>query len=146
MIDCINNYPFDRNRPLLITICVGTVICIGSYLLHGIRFDANLDNLGYKSAEVSGSSALLREKTAGYTPTDRIFVPLGTPWAGRAVTGSVPCARLDYRYEIYRASDHKLCLRAETTQLFIDANGELLPYAPDYYVEWKKRFAVACPK
>ena len=53
---------------------------------------------------------------------------------------------LDYRYEICRLSDHKLCLRAETTQLFIDANGELPPYAPDYYVEWKKRFAVACPK
>lgn len=115
LIDRINNYPFDRNRPLIITICVITVICIGAYLLHGIHFDANLDNLGYKSAKVSGSSALLREKTAGdhrsttfassgktmeeaianfgvlrakldslkhlglvagYTPTDRIFVPL----------------------------------------------------------------------
>lgn len=53
---------------------------------------------------------------------------------------------IDYRYEIYHSSDYELCLRAETTQLFIDANGELLPYAPDYYVEWKKRFAVACPK
>ncbi len=66
MIDRINNYPFDCNRPLLITIYVFTVVCIGAYLLHGIHFDANLDNLGYKSAEVSGSSALLREKTAGY--------------------------------------------------------------------------------
>jgi len=31
-------------------------------------------------------------------------------------------------------------LRAETTQLFIDAAGQLLPYAPDYYVEWKRKF------
>lgn len=55
-------------------------------------------------------------------------------------------ARLDYRYEIYRASDHELCLRAETTQLFIDAEGALMPYAPDYYVEWKRRFVNASSK
>lgn len=49
-------------------------------------------------------------------------------------------ARLDYRYEIYRLSDHKLCLRAETTQLFMDARGALVPYAPDYYVAWKRKY------
>ena len=65
IIDRINNYPFDRNKPLIITICVITVICIGAYLFHGIHFDSDLDNLGYKAPEVTNSSALLREKTSG---------------------------------------------------------------------------------
>ncbi len=49
-------------------------------------------------------------------------------------------ARLDYRYEIYRERDHELCMRAETTQLFIDTNGELMLEEPEYFKQWKERY------
>lgn len=49
-------------------------------------------------------------------------------------------ARLDFRYEIYRQSDHTLCLKAETTQLFIDEKGELALDKPAYFEEWQRRF------
>lgn len=49
-------------------------------------------------------------------------------------------ARLDYKYEIYRERDNKLCIKASTTQLFIDAEGNMLLDMPDYYREWKKKY------
>lgn len=49
-------------------------------------------------------------------------------------------ARLDYRYEIYRESDHELCMKAETTQLFIDANGELMLEKPKYFEQWQAKY------
>ncbi len=51
-----------------------------------------------------------------------------------------PGARLDYRYEIYRQSDHELCLKAETTQLFIDPQGQLMIEKPDYFEAWQHKF------
>lgn len=51
-------------------------------------------------------------------------------------------ARLDYRYEIYRKSDHELCMTAETTQLFIDRQGQLMVDKPDYYTSWQRRWLV----
>lgn len=49
-------------------------------------------------------------------------------------------ARLDYRYEIYRERDHELCMKAETTQLFIDPKGELMLEKPQYFDEWQKKY------
>ncbi|UKK74229.1 acyl-CoA thioesterase [Segatella bryantii] len=49
-------------------------------------------------------------------------------------------ARLDYRYEIYRESDHELCIKATTTQLFIDPQGQLMIDKPDYYKAWQKKY------
>ncbi len=51
-----------------------------------------------------------------------------------------PGARLDYKYDIYRERDNTLCASGETTQLFIDPNGELMVDLPDYYKEWQKKF------
>lgn len=49
-------------------------------------------------------------------------------------------ARLDYRYEIYRESDHELCMTAETTQLFVNAKGELMLEEPEYFQKWKRKY------
>ncbi len=49
-------------------------------------------------------------------------------------------ARLDYRYEIYRERDHALCIKAETTQLFIDAQGELMIDKPEYFARWQQKY------
>ncbi len=49
-------------------------------------------------------------------------------------------ARLDYEYEVYRESDHKLCAKGSTVQLFINPKGELIVDIPDYYKEWQNQF------
>lgn len=49
-------------------------------------------------------------------------------------------ARLDFTYEVRRRSDGKLCVIGRTTQVFIDAAGELLLLPPDYYLEWQKKW------
>lgn len=48
-------------------------------------------------------------------------------------------ARLDYDYEITRQSDGALCLRATTTQLFIDHDEQLMLEDPPYFAEWKQK-------
>lgn len=52
-------------------------------------------------------------------------------------------ARLDYRYEIYRERDHALCIKAETTQLFIDAHGELMIDKPEYFARWQQKYLMS---
>ncbi len=51
-----------------------------------------------------------------------------------------PGARLDYAYEIYRGSDHTLCAKCSSTQLFIDTDGQLMVDKPDYYTKWQEKF------
>jgi len=62
-LDRVNNYPFDRNKTLLIIICVLSVVCIGAYLKTGTRFDADMHNLGYLEDMTEHSEQLLRDKT-----------------------------------------------------------------------------------
>ena len=63
VIDKINAYPFERKKPLLAVIAVLAVVCIGSYLVGGTRFDADMHNLGYNAEITSYSEQLLRSKT-----------------------------------------------------------------------------------
>jgi len=62
-IDRINNYPFDRNKILIILICIISAVCIGAYLKTGTRFDADMHNLGYLEEMTEHSEQLLRDKT-----------------------------------------------------------------------------------
>ncbi len=64
IIDRINSYPFDRNKPLIAIICALTIICIGTWAWKGTSFDTDLNNLGYRSPEVMHSENLLAKKTA----------------------------------------------------------------------------------
>ena len=59
----INDYPFDRKKPLLVTIFILMAICIGAWLVGGTRFDADMHNLGYLDDMTEYSEQLLREKT-----------------------------------------------------------------------------------
>lgn len=63
VIDRINDYPFDRKKPLLWGIGLVTAACIGSYAARGTLFDADMHNLGYKAGRTTRSEELLREKT-----------------------------------------------------------------------------------
>lgn len=63
IVDRINNYPFDRKKPLLLVILAAVVVCIAFYIAGGTRFDADMHNLGYRAENVSYSEDLLRAKT-----------------------------------------------------------------------------------
>ena len=63
LIDRLNNYPFDRKKPLLITIGLIVVVAVGFYLYGGTRFDADMHNLGYLEEMTEHSEQLLRDKT-----------------------------------------------------------------------------------
>lgn len=63
LIDRINAYPIDRNKLLLCGIVVVSAVCIGFYFFGGVRFDADMHNLGYKADITTYSEELLREKT-----------------------------------------------------------------------------------
>lgn len=51
-------------------------------------------------------------------------------------------ARLDYSYEIRRERDNALCVKATTTQLFIDEKQQLMLEEPPYYKEWKQKYSI----
>jgi acyl-CoA thioester hydrolase len=51
-------------------------------------------------------------------------------------------ARIDFSYEVRRASDGLLCATGHTTQLFIDPDGTLMVSLPDYYRAWRERWQV----
>lgn len=63
LIARINNYPIDRNKPLLLIIGILTCICVGYYLYGGTNFDADMRNLGYFPKHIKETEALMRAKT-----------------------------------------------------------------------------------
>lgn len=63
LIDRLNNYPFDRKKPLLIAIALIIVVAVGFYFYGGTRFDADMHNLGYLEERTEHSEQLLRDKT-----------------------------------------------------------------------------------
>ena len=63
IIDRINAYPIDRNKPLLIVITVLTIVCVGYYFYGGTNFDADMRNLGYWPKNLAETEALVRQKT-----------------------------------------------------------------------------------
>lgn len=63
IIEKANNYPYDKNRVLVISSIVIILICSGYYIIGGTRFDANMHDLGYRADITSYSENLLRNKT-----------------------------------------------------------------------------------
>ncbi|MBE6330357.1 MAG: acyl-CoA thioesterase [Paludibacteraceae bacterium] len=47
-------------------------------------------------------------------------------------------AKIIFNYNIYKKSDHSLVLTAQTTQVFMDLEGNLQLSNPEFYEEWKK--------
>ena len=62
-IEAVNRYPFDQKKPLLAVVCLVIVVGVGAYLAGGIRFDADMHNLGYEDPMTEHSEELLRSKT-----------------------------------------------------------------------------------
>ena len=62
-LDRINSYPFDQKKPLLAVVFLAIVISVGAYFVGGIRFDADMHNLGYLDDMTEYSEQLRRKKT-----------------------------------------------------------------------------------
>ena len=62
-VDRLNTYPLDRKKPLLIALAVIIVVCVGAYFIGGVKFDADMHNLGYLEENTEYSEQLLRDKT-----------------------------------------------------------------------------------
>ena len=62
-IENINNYPFDRKKPLIAVVLIVTIVSIVAYLIGGTHFDADMHNLGYEAEITEHSENLLRDKT-----------------------------------------------------------------------------------
>lgn len=94
LIDRLNNYPFDRKKPLIFVLLAITVICIAFYIAGGTRFDADMHNLGYKDASISYSEDLLRRKT--HTgDKEKYFVSSGTTMEEAIENFAVMSEKLD---------------------------------------------------
>ena len=48
-------------------------------------------------------------------------------------------AKVIFNFKIFRKSDMELVATAQSTQVFIDLNREMVLYPPDFVVEWKKK-------
>jgi acyl-CoA thioester hydrolase len=49
-------------------------------------------------------------------------------------------AKIIFDYNIYKKSDNSLVLTAQTTQVFMDLEGNLQLSNPDFYEDWKNNF------
>jgi len=48
-------------------------------------------------------------------------------------------AKIIFTYKIFRKSDKALVATAETTQVFIDLNHEMVLYPPQFVLDWKRK-------
>jgi len=48
-------------------------------------------------------------------------------------------AKIVFNFKVFRKSDNELVATAQSTQVFIDLNREMILYPPDFVVEWKKK-------
>jgi acyl-CoA thioester hydrolase len=49
-----------------------------------------------------------------------------------------PSAKIIYRYEIYNSETNVLCATGETIQVFVDPEGELQLFAPEFFLKWRE--------
>lgn len=99
-------------------------------------FGRNYLGIGYADMQRSGIYAPIYDLHVKY------YAPLAINDVAVIHTRYVykPGARLDYHYKVYRESDGTLCAEGETTQLFIDPDGELMVEKPAYYQEWQNKY------
>jgi len=60
IVNRINSFPIDRNKPVII--CLSAVILICLFLAHNVKFDNDLSHIGYKEPKVLRSFQLYNEK------------------------------------------------------------------------------------
>ena len=53
---------------------------------------------------------------------------------------NTPAAKVIFEYKIYRSSDMRLAATGETTQVFLDREGDLSLVVPKFFAAWKKKW------
>ncbi len=67
ILEKINSYPYEKQRWLIVLI---TLVCVVSFIASDhVRFDSNLQNIGYNAPRVVKSKNLLASKTTGSAST-----------------------------------------------------------------------------
>lgn len=113
LIDRITAYPFDRKKPLLVTIVVVMAVCVGAYFVGGTRFDADMHNLGYLEDMTEYSEQLLREKT--YTgEKQKYFASLGKTMEEAIENFALLDRKLDSLQQLGLVKDY-----THTNQIFV---------------------------
>ena len=51
-------------------------------------------------------------------------------------------AKIEFDYEIHEAQTDLLIATGHSVQVFMDLNYQLMWYAPDFFIEWKKQWGV----
>ncbi|MBT3173476.1 MAG: acyl-CoA thioesterase [Lentimicrobiaceae bacterium] len=51
-------------------------------------------------------------------------------------------AKIKFDFKVYRKSDNVLVATAQSTQVFIDMDHEMLLYPPDFAIKWKRKFGL----
>lgn len=99
-------------------------------------FGRHYPGIGYADMQAAGIYAPV------YDMHVRYLAPLGMNDVAEIHTRYVhkAGARLDFSYEVFRASDHTKCAEGTTTQLFIDSQGQLLLEEPAYYAQWLEQY------
>jgi acyl-CoA thioester hydrolase len=99
-------------------------------------FGRHYPGIGYADMQREGIYAPIYDLHAKY------FAPLRVNDEVEIHTRYIfhPGARLDYQYQVFRASDHVLCAEGATTQLFIDGQEQLMLDLPDYYRQWQQKW------
>ncbi len=52
-------------------------------------------------------------------------------------------AKILFEYSVFRESDGALAMEAFSMQVFLNQKNELELYAPDFFIEWKKKWNLA---
>jgi acyl-CoA thioester hydrolase len=48
-------------------------------------------------------------------------------------------AKIFFKFKMFRKSDNELVATAESTQVFVDKNHEMLLYTPEFILDWKRK-------
>lgn len=51
-------------------------------------------------------------------------------------------AKIIFNFKIFRKSDNELVATAQSTQVFIDMNREMILYPPQFVLDWKKKMGI----
>lgn len=101
-------------------------------------FGRDYPGLGYMDIRQSGYTAPIVDLTLQYKSPLRCN---DTALVETRYVGSQG-AKICFEYEIRRESDGKVAATGTTTQVFLDANGELQLLSPGFYLKWKERWDV----
>ncbi len=113
LIDRINAYRIDRNRPLLILIALLTCVSVGYYFWGGTNFDADMRNLGYIANDQQQTETCVRQKTSSGRRS-QYFAAGGATMEEALAHFSVLSAKLDSLQEVGLVYDY-----SHTSKLFI---------------------------